>query len=97
MPTQDELFEEFGRPEAVPPRAALELLDKAGQVDESTVHAFRYYSKDMADAFTGGGRSEPGRQFLGLVQEQGTENWVGAYALSRDADAAVFGAQGRVL
>lgn len=97
MPTQDELFEEFGRPEAVPPRQALEMLGMAAQADENTVQAFRYYDRDMAMAFTGGGRSEPGRRFLGMIQEAGGETWVAAYAISRADEAADFNAQGRVL
>lgn len=93
--TQEELFAEFGRPEAVPPRRALELLGVTGE-DESRVQAFRYYGRDMADAFTGGGRSEPGRRFLGLAQDPaGEDAWVGAFVISRADEAAVFDAQGR--
>lgn len=98
MATQEELFAEYGRPEAVPPRRALELLGQTGTVDENAVQAFRYYGKDMADAFTGGGRSEPGRRFLGLVQDPaGDDAWVGAYAISRADEQSVFDAQGRSL
>lgn len=93
MPTLDELYAEYGRPDPVPPKQALDTLLNAGHsvgdVDPDTVQAFLYYGRDMADAFTNGGQSEPGRQFLGLAESpagMGHDCWIGAYRVTMPDD-----------
>lgn len=85
MPTQDELFEEFGRPEAYPPGKALIALGAPDNVNPGVVQAFFYYSQDMAVAFTNGGRSEPGRRFLGMCEADG--GWVAAFEMTQGTGA----------
>lgn len=81
MPTQEEMFEEYGRPEAYPAPRALDLLGQH-DVDQENVQAFLYYSREMADAFTNNGTSEAGRRFLGVrpVPDR-TGCWVAAFEL----------------
>lgn len=93
MPTQDELFSEYGRPDAVTAPKALELLGLSGQVPMESVQAFGYLGKDMMDAFTNGGQSEPGRKFLGSVLvregESGLDYYVAAWQITDATQAAL--------
>jgi hypothetical protein len=94
--TQDDLFAEFGRPDAVPPAKALEYLGLAGTVDPSTVQAFGYYGADMAEAFMGN-NSAPGRKLLGktLVASISDDYYIAAYQITDEDAQQAFQGQNR--
>lgn len=97
MSTYNDLVDQYGRPEPVPPRVALAALDAQAEregrpkdysADPDTVQAQKFYSREMAEAFTGGAQGT-GR-FLGLAEdpaEPGT--FIGAWTVSASGAASL--------